>query len=371
MKKSDLFSPVCIAIVLAWSSVAGAAERPANFKVSDQQMQTLGIQVAPLENKAAQVVVNLPAQVILPPNREQVVSAPIAGLAVQLFVQQNQVVKQGAPLLRITSPELGQLQLQLLQTSSRATLAQQAAQRERALFDEGIIPQRRVQETHAALQESQAALNQAKSALRLTGFPESTIARITASGKLEDGLTLHATKPGTVVSMDVKLGQRVDASTALLRLAQTDIFWLEIQAPTADAVNWQPGSKLKIQGRNSTARIASVGSSVAAGSQTVALRAVVESGASGLRLGEFVTVELPLPVVSAGWDVPLAAVAHDGDQAYVFVRGAGGFDARPVKVTASAGQRVRIQGALKAGETIAVGGVVALKGAWLEEKGAK
>ena len=371
MKKSDLFSPVCFAIVLAWSSVAGAADRPANFKVSEQQMQALGIQVASLQNQAAPVVVSLPAQVIVPPNREQVISAPITGLAVQLFVQQNQVVKQGAPLLRLTSPELGQLQLQLLHASSRATLARQVAQRERALFDEGIIPRRRVEETQAAAQESLAALNQAKSALRLTGFSDVVIARIAASGKLEDSLTLRAATQGTVVDIDVKLGQRVDSSTALLRLAQTDILWLDIQAPAAGAANWQPGSKLKVQGRDSTARVASIGSSVSTGSQTVTLRAVVESGAGALRPGEFVTVELPSLVVSAGWDVPLSAVAHDGDQAYVFVRRADGFDARPVKVTASAGQRVRVQGALKAEDAIAVSGVVALKGAWLEEKGAK
>lgn len=371
MNKSEFLSRVGLAMVLAWSSSAWAADRPASFKVSDQQMQALGIQVDRLQDGSRPVTISLPAQVIVPPNREQVISAPLAGLAVQLFVQQNQVVKSGAPLVRITSPELGQLQMQLLQASSRAGLARQAAQRKRTLFDEGIIPQRRVQESQAALQESQAALNQAKSALRLTGFSDAAIARALATGKMADSLTLQAVKPGTVVSVDVKLGQRVDASTALLHLMQTDVLWLDIQAPAADAANWQPGGTLHIQGRNRIARIASVGSSVSASSQTISLRAVVEADAGGLRPGEFVTVDLPAPAASAGWDIPLAAVAHDGSQAYVFVRGADSFTARPVKVTASAGQRVRVEGVLKAGERIAVSGVVALKAAWLKEKGAK
>lgn len=369
MKKSDFVSHLCLAVALAFGPVAWAAERQAKFAVTDKQMQALAIRVMPLQRQAASVMLSLPAQVVVPPNREQVVSAPLAGLAVQLFVQPNQVVKQGAPLLRLVSPELGQLQLQLMQTATRATLARQAAQRERALFDEGIIPQRRVQETQAALQESEAALHQAKAALRLTGLPAAAINRIAASGKLEDSLTLRAAQAGTVTSIDVKPGQRVEASSALLRLAQTDILWLDIQAPVAAAANWQPGTKLKIQGRDSAARIVSVASNVSAGSQTVALRAVVETGANGLRAGEFVTVELPSAATSADWDVPLSALAHDGNQAYVFVRSPDSFVARPVKVTASAGQRVRIQGALKAGENIAVSGVVALKGAWLDEKG--
>jgi hypothetical protein len=51
----------------------------------------------------------------------------------------------------------------------------------------------------------------------------------------------------------------------------------------------------------------------------------------------------------------------------VFVRTTAGFEARAVQVAASAGQRVRVQGLLKAGEEVAVSGVVALKGAWLNQ----
>lgn len=371
MKKISIANQICLVTMLAFASSAWTAERQAKFAVSDQQMQALGIQVAPLRAEAAPVIVSLPAQVIVPPNREQIISAPVAGLAAQLFVQQNQAVKSGAPLLRIVSPELGQLQLQVMQSSTRASLASQAAQRERALFDEGIIPQRRVQEAQAALKESEAALYQAKAALRLSGFSEAAIRRLATSGKPEDSLTLRAAQAGVVTDVDVKLGQRVEASTALMRLAQTDVLWLDVQAPAADAASWKPGTKVKLQGRDSAARIVSAGSSVSASSQTVVLRAVVETGATNLRAGELVTVELPSSVTSDGWDVPLSAVAHDDKQAYVFVRSANNFEARPVKVTASAGQRVRIQGALKAGETIATSGIVALKGAWLEEKEGK
>lgn len=369
MKKRDVLSHVCLAVALALSASVWAAERPARFAVAAKHMQALGIEVAALQREGEPVVISLPAQVMVPPNREHIISSPLAGLPVQLFVQQNQVVKQGTPLLRLVSAELGQLQLQLMQASSRAALARQAALRERALFDEGIIPQRRVQETQAALKESDAALHQAKAALRLAGLPAAAIARIVSTGKLEDGLTLRATQAGIITGIEVKLGQRVEPTSALMRLAQTDRLWLEIQAPATDAANWKTGSKLKLQGRDITARIISVSPMVTAGSQTVAIRAEVDSGANGLRPGELVAVELPASAAAGGWDVPLSAVAHDGSQAYVFVRSADGFEARPVKVSASAGQRVRIQGALKADDKIAVSGVVALKGSWLGEKG--
>ncbi len=360
-----------IAITCVFASAAQAADRPARFAVADSQIQALGIQTAPLQNRADSVKASFPAQVVVPAKAEQVVSSPVAGLVAQLLVQQNQTVRQGAPLVRIVSPELGQLQLQLLQAASRATLARQAARRERQLFDEGIIAQRRVQESQAALTEADAALNQARAALRLSGMPDATIARIAASGKPQDSITLAAMQAGIVTGIAVKPGQRVDAATALLHVAQTDSLWLDIQLPVSESASWPTGTKVEVPGRNITARILSASPTVSSGSQTLVLRAAIDGKTGQVRPGEFVTVELPVAATQDSWDAPLSAVAHDGNQAYLFVRTADGFEARPVKVVVSAGQRVRVQGSLKAGERIAVSGAVALKGAWLAGKESK
>lgn len=367
MKTRIFIAPLCALLALA-SSHLTAAERAASFPVTAQQMKALDIRTDVLRPGAEPVVLNLPAQAAVPPEREQIVSAPLAGLVLELLVQPNQPVKPGTPLLRLASPELGTLQLQLMQAASRAALARQSAQRERALFDEGIIAERRVQESRAALADSEAALRHVRAALRLAGMPAAAIDRVAASGRPEDGLTITATRAGIVTGIEVKPGQRVEPAAALLHLAQTDRMVLEIQAPAADAAAWRIGGKLALHGRTGHASITSISPVVAAGSQTVAIRATLDAAAQ-VRAGEFVTVQLPLAATAGSWDVPLAAVMHQGGQAYVFARHAAGFEARPVTLVASAGQRVRIQGPLKAGDRIAVSGVVALKGSWLGEKG--
>ncbi len=361
-----------VAVVMSiFTFAANAAEQPIRFTVADGQIQALGIQTTALQNQASQIAANFPAQVIVPPTAEQVVSSPVAGLITQLLVQQNQVVRSGAPLVRIASPELGQLQLQLLQATTRATLARQTAQREQALFDEGIIPQRRVQEAQAALQENIAMLNQAKAALRLSGMSAATIEHIAASGTPQDSITLTAAQGGIVTELAVKIGQRVDAAMALLHVAQINSLWLDIQIPASESGNWPVGMKIKVAGRDITARIVSVSPTVSSSSQTGMLRAVIEGKGGQIRPGEFVTVELPVASGKDSWDVPLSAVVHDANQAHVFVRTPDGFEARPVKVVTSIGQQMRVQGALKAGEQIAIAGVVALKGAWLNAKESK
>lgn len=371
-KKRPCFplSAWALALMSTLAFTVQAGDQPVRFEVPDSQIEAMGIQTTALRTGAGSIKSSFPAQVVVPIQAEQVVSSPVSGLVSQLLVEQNQIVRPGTPLIRIASPELGQLQLQLLQASARATLARQAAQRERSLYEEGIIPQRRVQEAQAALKEAQAALLQAKAALRLSGMPAETIARVLATGTPQDSVALTAAQNGIVTAVMVRPGQRLDNMTALLNLAQTEVLWLDIQLPVSERGNWRAGTRVKatVAGHETDAEILSVSPTVSANSQTILLRAAVDGRSGEIRPGEFVTVELPVAAGQPGWDLPLAAVAHDGDQAYVFVRAAGGFEARPVTVIARAGQQIRVQGELKEGEEIAISSVVALKGAWLDAK---
>ncbi len=356
-----------------------ANTQPVAFAVPNAQVQALGISTAPLQSSDS-VRASLPGQVVFPPDGEQVLSAPLSGLILQLLVQQNQTVQVGTPMLRIASPELGNLQLQLLQASSRKNLLQQSAERERQLLAEGIIPRRRLQEAQALLSESVATLAQAKAALRLSGMSSTSINQILSSGTVQESLTLVADRAGVITEVAVKLGARVDAATELMRIAQTDRLWLKITVPAAQSGIWQPGVVVQVQGRNSnspaiTGRILSSGTTVTEGSQTIELNAELDSlptgkkgGASPIRPGEYVNVYLPTSAGATGWDVPLTSVAYDGDLAVVFIRTTAGFEARPVTVLTSAGQQLRVLGALANGEQVAISGVVALKGAWLNAK---
>ena len=143
---------VCLSFVLslglsnALLAPAFAAEPKAEFAVSAAQMKTLGVTLLKLEQPAAIAGMAYAAKVTLPPGQEQVVSAPVAGVVDQLLVGEQQVVKAGQPLLRLNSPQFGEMQLKLLEAASRARLSQKTLQREKALLAEGIIPERRVQE---------------------------------------------------------------------------------------------------------------------------------------------------------------------------------------------------------------------------------
>lgn len=372
--RGALRAAVCLSLGLSNAVLAPAlaAEPNAEFAVSAAQMKTLGVTLLKLEQPAPIVGMAYAAKVTLPPGQEQMVSAPVAGVVDQLLVGEQQAVKAGQALLRLNSPQFGEMQLKLLEAASRARLSQQTLQREKALLTEGIIPERRVQEAEAAAQDDAARQRQAEAALRLAGIDAGSIRRIAAGGTVQDGVVVRARAAGVVLGVDIKPGQRVQEADALLRLASLQTLWLDIAMP----VDRQPATLLKdnkaaaieIVGRDAVATPLSVGATVS-DSQTVTLRARVTRGAERLRPGEVVQARVPFAANAAGWALPLQAVARQDDQAYVFVRTDKGFIARPVSVVSSAGAAVQVTGELKPGQEVATASVIALKAAWQGKSG--
>lgn len=361
-------SLACMAAAIGTLTGSAAAPRAAEFAVPIEQQRALGIQTAPLQS-STNLKATLPASVVASLGAERVVTLPVAGIVTQVLIQPFQAVRAGEPLMRLASPELGQLQLQLIQAASRAAIASQTAQRERQLFDEGIITERRAQEALAAAKDANATLQQAKAALRLSGMSGAALDRLITSGQPEDAITVTAPSTGVVFEMDVKAGQRVDAAMPLLHLVKSGALDLEIRVPAADALRYPAGTEVHIPGRAVVARIATASPTVASSNQMITLRATVSSGGTALRPGELVQAEVSTKSNEAAFIVPLAAVAYDGKQPYVFVRTAKGFAARPVQIVTNAGQSLLVRGPLQPGESVAVTGIAALKGAWLNPPG--
>lgn len=372
--RGALRAAVCLSLGLSNALLAPAlaAEPNAEFAVSAAQMKTLGVTLLKLEQPAAIAGMAYAAKVTLPPGQEQVISAPMAGVVDQLFIGEQQAVKAGQPLLRLNSPQFGEMQLKLLEAASRARLSQKTLQREKALLGEGIIPERRVQEAEAAAQDDAARQRQAEAALRLAGIDAGSIQRIAAGGTVQDGVVVRSRTTGVVLGIDIKPGQRVQEADALLRLASLQTLWLDIAMPAdrqpATLLKDSKAAAIEIVGRDAVAMPLSV-SAMVSDSQTVTLRARVTRGADRLRPGEVVQARVPFAANAAGWALPLQAVARQDDQAYVFVRTEKGFVARPVSVVSSAGNAVQVTGELKPGQEVATASVIALKAAWQGKSG--
>ena len=354
---------VAVAAIVAMTTVPSrAADAPAaEFAITPSQLEALGVAVQRLGEPLAAPPPSAPARVVLAPDADVMVAAPLDGVVERWLVKPHDALKAGQPLLKLASPAYGALQLKLMEAAANATLARQTLARDEQLFAEGIVAERRVQEARVAHASATAARRQAEAELRLAGADAAAIRHAAAGGQPEDALIVRAKRGGVVTALDAKPGQRVQAADPLLRIADLREIWLDVQVPAGTDV--PRGGEIAVAGRDAAAVVESVGALVGE-SQTTTVRARVTRGAQRLRVGEAVEVALR-GAAAPGWTLPLAAVTHHDGRAYVFVRSAKGFVATPVTVVSSAGQQVRVDGALKAGDALAVGAVIALKSAWL------
>ena len=360
------FWPIlCLALGAGQARAAGASALAADFVVAPAQLQALGIGLQKLAAPTPAIPAPAPARVTLPAEGDVMVSAPVDGVVTQVLVNAQDAVRPGQALLKLASPALGEMQLRLMEAGSRLQLARQTLDRERRLFDEGILPERRVQEAQAAQRSAEAAARQAEAALRLAGMGEEAIRRVAAGGRLQEGLTVSARTGGWVTALDVRPGQRVREADALLRMADPREVWLEVQLPVGAAV--AIGQPITVAGRDVAAVAQSMGPLVNEG-QTQTLRARVTRGATALRPGEVLQVQVPR-TGEAGWALPQAAVVHHEGRPHVFVRTPRGFSAVPVQLSGAVAGVVQVSGPLRAGQEVAVRSVVALKSAWLGHGG--
>lgn len=360
---------------LALALVAPAAlAQPDRIEIGDRELARLGIVLGAAERVEEIEVATGPGEVVVPPGQQALVAAPVGGSVARMLVAEGEAVSAGQPIAELDSAELLELERAFVAAHSAAELAAAQAARDRGLHADGIIAERRVQESGAAASAARAALDQARARLELAGFEAEQLERLATGRALEPRLTVRAPIAGVVARVHADVGTRLDALDPVLALADLGTLWVELRLAEHNAARVAAG--MPVAADVGTERIGgtvtTVGRVVDRVTQTVLVRAEIDGGdaAAQLRAGQFlVTRVLARPPGGAAHAVPTGALTRHGGQPYVFVRNRDGFAAVPVTVLAEAGGRVYVEERFD-GE-IAVEGIGALKALWLggEEDG--
>lgn len=349
---SRLFRLLPILLCLSTSTPLRASEA---IVLQTSQIQALGIETAVIEPDQGRASGTLPARVLVPNEQMRLVTAPVAGLIERLLVAPGAAVKRGQVVAQLASPQALELQRDALQSASQSSLLQQNLKRDEALFAEGLIAEARLQATRAAASQAGAQADERRQGLALAGI---------APGKLGGPLALLAPIDGVVLEQGVQLGQRVDASTLIYRIARLTPLWLEIQAPLGLATGLRIGQPVKLANSDISGRLIAIGAAVDPASQTVLLRAVVDRGAAALIPGQAVEVDIAAPTAT-GVRLPAAAVVRHAGQTLAFVQTAADarearFAPRPLRIVSQGGDSVQVDG-IKAGERVVTQGASGLK----------
>jgi cobalt-zinc-cadmium efflux system membrane fusion protein len=356
---------VC-ALMLCSLAISGFAQSPDTSRgpnaplfltLNVKQQASLGVQVVAVQaSTGGQLLAS--ATVVMPPGKEFTVSAPYAGQVSRLLVGVGDTVKAGAALAHFTSPMLGDARRLLNEAALDYKNASAAAQRDQAMFDEGIIPAVRLQLSRSKQEAAQAQLQAREAELLAAGM------RFDVNTGYATG-TLKAPLSGVVSEASVAVGQRVEAGAMLFKLADSSQLQLDIQLSSDKAAQLQVGDEVSIASRNAKAKLIGV-SRVVDASQLARARAAVTQRGS-LQAGELVSVNVHAKGKSGAakpdtqWLVPARAVTQWRGKPWLFVANDKGFEAQAVKVISSTDDLSLVEAALPAGSKVAVTGIASLR----------
>lgn len=326
------------------------------LQLQTAQIKALGIETIVVGSSTESRTGTLPARVLVPNEQMRIVTAPVGGMVESLSVAPGANVRRGQVVARLASPQALELQRDALQSASQSSLMQQNLKRDEQLFAEGLIAESRLQATRTAASQAGAQASERQQSLALAGI---------APGKLGGPLSLVSPIDGIVIEQGVQIGQRVDGSALIYRIARLSPLWLEIQAPLAIASGLREGMAVNIAGSEVSGKLIAVGRAVDPSSQTVLLRAAVGKGAETLIPGQVIEVGIAAANGGTQQRLPASALIREQGKTLVFVQTASSdkgstFSERPVRVVSQGGDSVMVDG-VAANERVAVKGLSGLK----------
>jgi cobalt-zinc-cadmium efflux system membrane fusion protein len=336
------------------------------IQLSQERLTNLGVRLGKLEPVGQIPLLLAPAKVVIPPGQEYVVSATQAGFIEKLNAAIGDNVEKGQILAQLNSPALLTQQWEYLKACNTLQLAVAVYQRDKKLLEEGVISDRRWQETSSQYHSAVSEADERKQLLEIAGMTASEIDHFGKTHRLSRSLNIHAPITGVVIERLAAVGTHVDMMAQLYRIANLNPLWLEIAIPQERIASIKIGDQVVIENSKAEAKISLLGQSVNPENQTILARAVIEAQeVASLRPGQRLNIRIIQSIDKAAFKVSNAAIAQNKGKAFIFIHNQQGFSVTEVNVIGKQDDQSIISGDLRGDEEIAINGAVALKANWL------
>jgi len=335
------------------------------LQLNADEMSNIGIEVAEIKSITESLTNKLPAKVTIPNKSQRVISVPQDGVIEIMLVAEGDVVKVGQELAQLNSPQIVAGQNDYLQSLSRLAQSQQEMQRDKSLFDEGIIAERRYRQSLSTYQQDKSDVAMYKKRLEMAGMNTDAIRILDKTRSLNSRLILTAPTDGVVMKQFATAGQRLTAADPLYQLAELSTLWLEIHVPLEIAKNVEINDRMTVCGKSVDGNVIAVGREVHAADQGVLVRAEINQKTEQLTPGEFIEVCFIKQATTTQFEVPRSAVFRNEGLSAVFIRTDGGFLYKNVNIVKDNGNMLVVSGDLSPQQMVVISGTATLKAAWL------
>ncbi len=349
-----------LAILLATTGVALAEQNSKNNVISLQQqdLDRLGIRFAPVQPVSSKDGFRVPAMVSHSPDSRSVISSRTSAVLKQWHAAGGERVEADAPVVTLASNELMQTQQQWLAARQNLAQSQVDLQRDKQLFDDGIIARQRLQQSQRKLSQAQFDLRVWQQQLQQAGLSDGELKQLYEGSLMPGEITLRSPQSGILSRSFVRSGDLVNSNQTLATVTDDNALWVRanVNATLGNALN--TGDKLGLLEDPTPLTLMSKNLDVAEQTQTIELQARF-NGSANVNPGQQVT--LLIGGQQSGWHIPASAVTHSDGKTTVYVKNQEGIEIRELQLL-PLGQGYLATTGLTAGEQLVVQGSAQLKG---------
>ena len=341
-------------------TVAPAPEPPApilqgnqlRFAPGHPQLALLGIATAA---PSKSVIVELPARLVWNEERTQRIYPPFAGRVMAIKADVGQPVKAGTVRAQLASPDFGIAQADTAKARADVRLTQKSLQRQRELFEAGIIARKDLEQAEAEAARSQAETQRADARTRLYGGA--------GGGSVNQQLALVAGLNGVVVERNLNPGQelRPDQSgmgvPALFVVTDPTSLWVQIDARESEVGTLRPGTGFELvipalPGQKFEGRVITAADFIDPATRTIKVRGVVANPDRTLKAEMLATARIER-MLGGGVVIPAQAVSLRRATHSVLVQVQPGvFETREVALSYQGPREAVVSRGLEVGEQV-------------------
>ena len=300
------------------------------------------------------ISVELPARLVWNEERTQRIYPAFAGRVMAIKADVGQTVKPGSLLAQLASPDFGGAQADTVKAQADVRLTQKSLQRQRELFEAGIIARKDLDQAEFDAARTQAESQRAEARTRLYGG---------ASGSVNQQLALLASINGMVVERNLNPGQEVRPDQtgpgipALFVVTDPTSLWVQIDARESEIGTLRPGAVFELiiptlPGQKFEGRVTAAADFIDPATRTIKVRGVVANPDRKLKAEMLATARIER-IIGPGVVIPSKAVSLLGTREMVMVQVQPGvFESREVKLSYQGPRETVVSQGLEAGEQV-------------------
>jgi cobalt-zinc-cadmium efflux system membrane fusion protein len=359
---------------LGESRPEGAETPPAIIKLTDDQIEAAGIELAPVQDGTLAHRITVPGTIVPHADRIARVSVRLFATVAELRKKLGDAVAKDEVVAVLDSREVANAKSEYLAARLTSELNKDLYDRDKELWDRHVIAEQIVLRSRNALAQARVNVDIARQKLFAIGLTEKEIAALPQQP--ETTLRLQAVQSpiaGRVVDRKVDLGTAVgrdSLETELFTVANLDRVWVDLAVSPTDLPLVREGQTVSVAAHGLAYR--AIGTIVFISPmldrETHSARVVAEiaNPDGNWRPGSLVHCTIAIEERSVPLSVPASAVQTIGKAQVVFVRAPGAFEKRAVTLGRSDDRISEILTGVRAGETIAVTNTFMLKAEFLK-----